>query len=217
MDSRLKAHTVRNGQGGTAPESVYDAIERFCSHPDSPQRAVTAQDYEELVYRTPGLRIQECHVLEASAGGDGDNQVRMVVRPYAHSGFGVLTDAYRQNILKWMSDKRMIGTCLKLYAPEYIEVEVYVEISIQPHHLYGKQQIEQAVRQFFGGLTGFGQPIRYGQLYGMIDSMDPVRQIHMLSINASGNHITRNRNGDVLLPPTGVLVLKKAACVVVNS
>lgn len=218
LPDRALAVNFRNASGGTGPETPEQGFVRAAALFKESERLVTAKDYEKAVKRTPGLRIEECKVLDQEDVFDTapENQVGIVVRPYAEQGYAALSPVYRRNIMDYLDKKRLLGTSVRLYTPEYIETEIYAEVSGWPQYAGVKEAVEQTIRQFFQQIRGFGRPVNHGHLLGAVDGMEEVRQVYMLSINARGNHISRNKNGDVLIPPMGVLVLKRVECVTIN-
>lgn len=212
----LTAVTVADGTGGRGPETAAQAFKRARELLGRPDRAVTAADYEALVRRTPGLMIEDCQVVREEGDARQGNQIGIAVRPFAEGGYGRLSESYRKNILDFLDGRRLLGSYVRLYSPEYIETEVYAEISAGPRYPEAGRAVEENIRRFFQALSGFGRIVSYGSLFAAVDGMEEVRQIHMLSVNARGSRISRTKNGDVLLPPMGVLILTRAECAVIN-
>ena len=104
----------------------------------------------------------------------------------------------------------------KLFSPIYIDVSVYAELRVKPQYINAEKNVETAIREYFSKLKGFGPVINYGTLFASIDSLEEVIEVGMLYIDARGGGISRNRNGDVLLPPLGVLLLKNVDCIVIR-
>lgn len=211
---------LEDGQGGSEGETMAQCETRAVREMKDPGRAVTEADYERLVQRTPGLRIQAVKVLKTGGEGNGpeDHVVHVAVRPFCDMGEGVLSAAYRENILAFLEEKRLLGTRVSLCSPEYTEIGVYVEISAKPGYLKIREQVEEEIRGFFKKLEGiFGPFISRGSLYARLDQLEGVKKIHMLSIEARGNRVARSIRGDVRLPPAGVLLLKEQECIVVNN
>lgn len=211
---------MEDGQGGREGETLAQCQTRAVRELNDPGRAVTGADYESLVRRTPGLRIQAVKVLKPDGDGDGpeDNVVHVAVRPFCDMGEGVLSAPYRKNIMAFLEERRLLGTRISLCSPEYTEIGVYVEISAKPGYLRIREQVGEEIQGFFKKLEGtFGPFISRGSLYARLDQLEGVQKIHMLSIEARGNRVTRSIRGDVLLPPAGVLLLREQECIVVNN
>lgn len=209
---------VHDAWGGRAPEKIEEAFARARKILHDDERAISAEDYERLVMETPGLRIWDCKVLDPLSFHDEyyANEVRIVVRPFSENGYAPLSEAYQKNIYQRLMKRRLLGTSIKLYAPVYVEAEVYTELRIKPQYLHAEKSVEKAVREFFSKLKGFGPMISYSALFACIDGLEEVLEIYMLYVDARGSRISRNKNGDVMLPPLGVLLLKKVDCIVIR-
>lgn len=69
--------------------------------------------------------------------------------------------------------------------------------------------MRQAVRQYLERYkNAFGSVVSYSGLYGYIDSQDFIVHIRSLSMESRGNGARRKGEGDILLSPYGIAVLK---------
>lgn len=200
---------------GSSPESIENALYRLGTEKLERRRAVTAADYEAAVKKTPGLMIYSCKVLgEISI----NNQVAIVVRPGDEKHRLPLSAAYRKNILHFLDRQRMMGTRIQLYGPEYIEVFVYLEVSVMPQFLRAREMVIHAVEEFFSLLgASFGVLVSYGELYGKIDSMDCVRRLHSLNLTARSAGVSRNQGGDLIPPANGVFLLEQVEFISIHD
>lgn len=62
----------------------------------------------------------------------------------------------------------------------------------------------------------FGEEIRYGELKGYINTLPCVRRVDSLWVDA-GSRGKRNQQGDLLLPPNGLFILKRVTCSLAES
>lgn len=196
--------------GGTDRETVEAAMERFCREQeeswDSPrQRAVTLRDYERLVMSAPGLMIEECRAYSLRAG-----EIILAVKPCSDQRRAVLSKGYEKNIYRFLEEKRMIGTKLRVVPPDYYDVTIVCTVCARVQYRMADRMVEDAVREWVEA-RGFGQGIPYGQLLGMIDSLPCVQQVSSLGLD-SGGRGKRTPRGDLLLPPGGLLCLKRVTC-----
>ncbi len=200
---------------GYSRETIEEALVRLCTGRKIRKRAITAQDYEELVKETPGLIVYSCKVLKEQSR---DNQVAIVVRPGNGKEKNSLSEEYRKNILKYLDGKRLIGTRIRLLAPEYIEVNLYLEATVFPQYLRAREMVMAAVRQWFSRLgETFGQVLSYGELYGLIDSLACIRHLRVMNLESDSVSVTRNLSGDLIPPPGGVFLLKQVDYVAINE
>lgn len=217
--NRVLAHpelTVFNGRetyGGMDEEEFAQSFLRVRQMLTKQERGVTQEDYEALVYRVPGLMIASCKAVVLSPQMDTKVKPRetvmgIMVKPFAGTGVRELSRAYRHNIMRYLDSRRLLGTKVLIYPPEYIHVTVRGELLIKPQYRQAQEMVTQAVETFFGELgETFGRPILYGKLYGMIDSIPCVSGIQNMVIECRGNHGKRNQNGDVIPSYNGVFLL----------
>lgn len=192
---------------GLGCETTAEAWIRLNTEEPERVRAVTAEDYEELVKQTPGLMIYACKVLDEKRR---DNQVSIVVRPGDGKENPPLSRQYRETILRFLDKKRLIGTRIRLLALEYIGVRLYLEVSVLPQYRQAREMILAALEGWFLRLgASFGDVISYGALYGMIDSMSCIRRLRVMNLEAGSSTVVRSSSGDLLLPANGVALLKQ--------
>lgn len=200
---------------GSSTETVREALYRLGTEKTERRRIVTAADYEEAVKATPGLVIYSCKVLRERSG---ENQVSLVVRPGNGKQRLALSGAYRKNILNWLDKKRMMGTRIQLYGPEYIEVSVYLEVSVMPQYRRAREMIIEAVEEWFSCLgASFGVPISYGEFYGKLDSLPCIRRLRSLSLTAKSPGVHRSQSGDLIPPANGVFLLEQVEYISIND
>lgn len=193
--------------GGTDEESPEETLARYREEGIRQQRAVTWEDYEQLVLGIPGLLIEDCKVYAAHPE---QREIIIAVRPYARDGRGHLNEAYKKNLYRYLEEKRLIGTKLVLVSPEYFQLEVtcIVEAKIQYRDSAGT--VEREISEWIGKKK-FGEGIRYGELKGFIGTRPCVKRVESLWLN-TGSKGRRNRLGDVLLPPNGLFFVSRVVC-----
>lgn len=209
-------HSPDNADGGRSRESEEACLLRCRRTLRRTERAVTYEDYERLVRSAPGLMISNCKAvpvdrLPRQDGSLEENCVTVVVEPYSARREKMLNEVYEKNILRYLENRRMLGTKVTLLAPEYIGISVYAEILSQPQYVDARERIRAAVEAFFAEGWEFGAPVRYSALYGIIDTLDCVSGVETLTIDAQGMGITRGINGDVILPYNALAALQSAA------
>lgn len=205
---------------GADKETIDDAFLRLRREMHRVERAVTYEDFENLVRSTPGLMIQNCKTIPVSRtlkrdGSMDENAVSIVVQPFAIGGVQQLNQAYMENIQRHLEHRHLIGTRVNVLSPEYIGIQLFAEILTKPYYRDAKERIQQAVEDFFGhAVWEFGRPVQYSSIYGIIDTLDCVVGVQSLVIDAEGKGMSRSVNGDVILPPNGMAYLKKAEYVI---
>jgi hypothetical protein len=100
---------------------------------------------------------------------------------------------------------------VNILSPEYIGISLFVEVVIKPHYLNAHDTIKNAVEDYFKVLgSEFGKPVLYNEIYGIIDVLDCVSQVQDLTVSSQGKGVTRNMNGDLILPAYGLVYLMDA-------
>lgn len=203
--------------GGNNAETPDESRERMIREQTQPARAVTNEDYEQLVRMTPGLMIESVRVIETAITKDGRQSsamhkgcVTLVVKPCQTKRMPHVSEAYRKNILRALEPKRMLGTRVVVLSPEYIGISVFVEAVVSGQEQRARACMEEAAAGFFDKIrAAFGVSVRVSAIYGMFDVLDVVERVVSLTLDAQGKDIRRSRSGDLILPANGLPYLKE--------
>lgn len=216
-DQAQQLVTVQDGKGGQEAQSLQECFAQVQASLDQPTRLVSLQDIKTIVQETPGLRIQDC-ILKPPGEADTlhPNLLHLVVKPFG-GDCPTLTPAYEENILQHLQDKRLVGTYLRLHAPTYVTVDLYVEVYAHPQFGRITEGLHRLLQAHFAELTTFGVTIAYHQLYHLVEREPGVSRIGELSLLTKGEGVTRKSNGDVVLPPHAIGSLGQVRCVILNS
>lgn len=211
---------VSNGED---KESLTACFSRFRKESCKIERAVTTDDYEALVLRTPGLRIQRVKAVPMEFSRHGNvsaqaNCVSIVVQPYSLKKQEKLSGAYIHNIMAWLNAKRMIGTKVRLLSPDYIGVTLFADVVVKPHYPTAQKMVEEAVRRYFEeAVADFGAILEESELYGLLDGLACVTEVRNLAMQAQGRGVRRAMNGTIRVPVNGLLYLKQADYIITTS
>lgn len=211
---------VSNGED---KEKIETCFARFRRETHRIDRAITTEDYENLVLRTPGLRIQRAKAVpmeltKYTDSGLRENCISIVVQPYSAGKQEKLSDAYRKNIMTWLNAKRMIGTKVQLLSPDYIGISLFAEIVVKPHYPAARMMIESAVNQYFEEVVAdFGATLEESELYGLLDGLACVAAVRNLALHAQGKGVRRMLNGTIRLSMNGLARLKQADYLITTS
>ncbi|MFR5601853.1 MAG: baseplate J/gp47 family protein [Lachnospiraceae bacterium] len=225
-EGELDVREITNPEGasgGRNSETMEECSFRLHQNLKRTQRAVTYQDYEILIRQTPGLRIESVKAIPVTEkrGPDGvvdEKKVTVVVKPYTTEPRPRPSRAYLNGILNMLESRRLLGTKINILSPEYIGVTVFAEIETDSYYQKTKEQVREALEAYFAKRDGqFGQPILYGEVYGIIDVLEHVTHVRSVSLDAQGSKIKRNRNGDILLPVNGLAYLKEWDCMISSA
>lgn len=216
LDKTLTVTNQQDSNGGKQEESMEESFLRIQKELFHPKTAVTYEDYENYILKTPGLMIAGCKVLSPEQVKEifpyyDESAITAVVKPYAKQMEKSLIRKYWKNILAYLEHYRMAGTSIYLIRPEYIQFELYVEVAVKPHYLHGEEDVKEAVEKFFRALSEeLGACVRYSRLYGVLDTLPCVKRMHALSFEVRGTGVKHLPDGSVQIPPNGVVELKHA-------
>lgn len=198
--------------GGMDEEDADAALGRFASGKRRKKRAVTPEDYEELVMGIPGLLLDSCVAYCRDAK---KREIAVVVKPETADGQGRLNQAYSKNLYRYLEEKRMLGTRIAVLSPVYCTVSISCTCCVRVQYREAGRLVEEWIRKWMEG-RGFGQGIPFGELTGGIEALPWVLEVQSLRI-VNGRQGKRNSRGDLLLPPDGRMVLRQVECQVITG
>lgn len=191
--------------GGISEETTEEALARRQKELFAPFRAVTCEDYEQLVRKVPGLAIKDCH---AYVEDKALHQIILAVRPCTLDGKGKLNEACRKNIFRYLEERRLAGTRIRLLSPEYIPFAVTCEAVVKENPGEVKKELERIIGDWAKGL-GFGAKMSTSSLFADLEALHSVRSIESLYLEL-GSRIRQSGEGEAHMPPNGIPVLAKA-------
>lgn len=215
-DEAIQVFQPESSVGGRSEETFEQSFLRVREDMERPVTAVSYQDYENYVKKTPGLMIASCKALLPQQVKEifpyyDESAVTMVVKPYQKGTGKSIWKAYWKNIKAYIEPFRMAGTSVYLIGAEYIQFEVYVEVSLESHYVEGEQMVKEAVETFFQNLSkDFGCCVYYSRLYGALDMLSCVKNLHALSMEVRGMGVKHLPDGSVQVPPHAVIELSHA-------
>lgn len=197
--SQITVENQRASYGGTDEETMEECTLRAQRLLKTTDTIVTDEDCERFVSSTQGLRIEKCKVIKSDSRRDGF-VTPIVVKPYAKNGMGIPSEEYVKNILDTLEPHRMLGAQFWIVRPEYAQVMVYADITAARNTHDLRQRVINAIASFFEEIKDdFGARIVYSRLYELIDSVDGVFSINVLTMQTEGSNAERTGEGDLLL------------------
>ncbi len=202
--------------GGENTESIDACFERYKKEMEMENRAVTYKDYEEIIKRTPGLRIKKVKVFASDVL---ENTLEVVIQPFTNHRRILKDDIYDKNVMHFLEKRKMLGTRIIIKKTEYIGVSIRLEVRVKSRYVDAGTRIEEHVRGYFEEQMDFGKPIIYSRVFGFIDSLPETVGIHDLAIHAGGRNVMRDDNKDIYLPFNGMAYLEeiKIQCIRTNE
>ncbi len=218
-DTRLSwthgtAWTISSAEGGKNAESDAECLERCGREFRQGRQAVTDRDYEMLVKATPALIIHRVKVLE----DDLDPTGLILIVEGGGEQRKQLHPVYQREIRKWMENKRLLGTHLKIESPVYIPVYIRLDIRIHTRfrqaEAWMKRDLEEYVNEY---LNDFGAVLNYSHLYGMVDALPYVEEVVALTVSAKGRGVHEEQDGGFSLPDRGLAFLDELQIQVIRT
>jgi predicted phage baseplate assembly protein len=141
--------------GGSAGETLDEAIARAVREIETPERAVTLSDYERLALRTPGTKIARAKATAVS----GTITVAIVPRllQVDDSGKVEASDGLKKAVYSYLDRRRMIGSRIEVTAPNLYTISVSARV-----RAFAGQSKPDLLRRVSEALDGFLDPLSGG-------------------------------------------------------
>ncbi|MCJ8505886.1 putative baseplate assembly protein [Kocuria flava] len=183
----VRVENRRAAQGGVAMETVDQARERGPLALRTRERAVTAEDYEQLSWRAaPGIaRVRGVPATSAAEAGG----VRVLVVPTAvpdddgRLRFGDLVpdDATLTLVAEYLDERRPVGARVVVEPPRYRGVTVVARVTARRRAATDtiKQKALGSLYQYFDPIRGgpdgdgwpFGRPVQAGEVHAVLQRL----------------------------------------------
>jgi hypothetical protein len=169
--AKLKAFQPLPATGGQDAESLADAEKRIPALFRNRDRAVTADDYEQLTATTPGVRVGRVEVLPKFKPQERRSDVPGVVSVMAlpwRAGFEApyprVDRPFIETVFKHLTDRKPLGTELYVIGCEYVPVTLSVGIDNPGGKEETNTAVKDALKRYLyclapGGPQGRGWPL----------------------------------------------------------
>ena len=222
-DSVPFVSTVTNRRaagGGTDGETVADAAARGPLQLRTRERAVTAEDYEQLAREAAPQALR----VRCVPAGDGEAGVRVLIVPAVAEADGRLRfadlkpdDELLAQVASYLDERRCVGARVVVEPPLYQGVTVVAQLKPRPHVATGAVQqralvaLDRYLNPIGGGPDGqgwpFGRPVQSGEIFAVLQRVSGVDMVEDLRLFAA-NPRTGERGEPVqriVLPPHGLV------------
>lgn len=197
IDENITFTNPANGEHGCFSESLEQVRRRFINDMNTPNTAVTAQDYIRLANNIPGLCISKSNAWR----DDDRNEVQVVVMPKLRQEFPKLNEVYIKIIEDYFESKRLLSTAVRVLQPVYVPVNVTGRIYVKPHYNGCERTLTEAVKKeldYMHGSRSFGEPLRFDRVFHAIETLECVSYINELRLDAVGSSV-RKEGADIYL------------------
>ena len=192
------------GVARSADEPIESVLRRAQQGLEFRYRAVTESEFEALAVQASPADTARAKVVvgfDVVAGGDAQLQIInvAVVPNIPGDPAPVPSDALREKIFEFLRPRRLIGTRVRVVAPDYHPpVSIGVTVVRDGARLDRNtvsQSVTQAIRDFMspisGGVDGagwpFGRPVFRSELYSVIEGLSGVDHVQQLLLNGDEN------------------------------
>jgi hypothetical protein len=167
LPAGFKVHNPVATRGGTEGETVAEAertVPAFIRHVG---RAVTEQDFKEIVLRSPGAEVARAEILPLYHPDYGAPAAGVVTVMVVPGGGGTPSPdrAFLDAVCRHLDRARLVTTELFVHGPHYVPISVSVGIDvvagrdIAPVREAVKAQVRQFLSPSVGGPEGTGWPL----------------------------------------------------------
>jgi len=203
-------------QGGKRPKTSYELEREIEEKIYRTTRAVTEQDYINLVRRTPGLIIDGVNVISGKdyAAYYGEKQhpntVLIAVKPYCgHERCPALGDAYRRRLREHIEAHRLLVTEVRILPARYLRIEAGGRIVLTEDTPAARNRVEEKLRELidFERKGKFGTDIVCGRIFSHLEMLDCVVRVTGLTLSCIGEGGRKNEQGDIAVYPDTLALL----------
>lgn len=211
----LSVVNLRDAYGGKHWESPQELEQRLEQKLERVGRAVTAQDYVEIVKGTPGLMIDFVNVITMREYAKCyeepylPNTVILAVKPHTHDPHGGLSEGYRRRILENLEQYRLLTTRLRVVQPRYVRINASGRVAMRDKSPEAKRKLESLLFELidFTKTGGFGRHVIYGKIFSGLEMLDSVERVLQFSFELLGKGARKNERGDIELYPDALAYL----------
>jgi hypothetical protein len=217
-----------DASGGSNGESITDAIKRVQTDFKVVTRAVTSEDYESLILKeVPGIiRVKALPCFHPKKPDPVPGIVSIIIVP--EDKIELKINDFKKAVYSLLDLKyRTITTELFIIEPEYINIQLELNIRIYPQYVFDtvSKKVKECIVKFFdkksGGLDGkgwpFGRSVYRSEIYRIIDDVERVDFIEIGSINSLNKNVVSDPERNLLIPAHGLIKIEESSIEVINE
>ncbi len=205
--------------GGVDAESVKDAAVRGPLMLRTVERAVTAEDYEQLAHAAaPQVARVRC-----VPDSDGVSGIRVLVVPDVSTTGGLELSALKvdpeaqRNIERALDERRCLGARVSIEPPRYQGVTVVAQLRARPRAVPDsvRDRAVRALHDYLNPVSGgpegdgwpFGRPVQQGEIFAVLQGLNGVEMVEDVRLFGA-NPVTGERGSPTQrldLPPNALV------------
>lgn len=193
-------------------ESTEDVMERCEREFLKPSRTVTQEDYHYFVKKVPGLKIKDISLFPGFSTNmknntliPAHNSITIQVEPYADCSKKCI-HYYRENIIRYLENYRLLTTDVSVCFPEYIGIDIYLDIILIQNNIYVNDNIKKSIQEVFRDCEAMGE-ITVENIYMSIMKLEEIQNINSIQLMISYGSGYRNKKGNIVIPMNGRVVI----------
>lgn len=214
---------------GEDAETIQDAIGRLKIDLKKTVKAVTAQDYENIVRNMPGIRILGVKVIPGYNSEEiftnrfnDPTTVTVVVVPYNHEKQPMPDEVFIDKVKKYLEEYRILTTRIKVIAPCYVGMKVSIDVELQDIGIRSTQnQIKQSIINYFDFKNKMekkaeiiGVPINEEKIIQDICKLPNVIRVKQMELTCEERLCYRNKQGKITILKHAIPYLQEIELVV---
>ncbi len=147
---------TRGGNEGETVEAAERAIPAFIRHAG---RAVVAQDFKDIVQRTPGVEIARVEVLplfHPDYGRPAAGVITILVVPGGGTDAPVPDRVFLDAVCSHLDPARLVTTEVHVYGPKYVSISISIGIDVVAGRDIApvREAVKAEIRRFLSPSTG---------------------------------------------------------------
>lgn len=184
--------------GGQDDETLENAENRALNLFKNIKRAVTADDYIEIIKKTPGIILKDVSIAPNNEKLL-QNKICIAIRIPEKN---YVPDSYKKNIINWFENFRLINTQIELLEPLIVKIDLKIKITLKPGYIFNKQIMDENLEKFFEKINRkMGQTLIYGDLFDTIERFEFVDYLNNLEVESDINNLENKSNYDNITVP----------------
>ena len=193
--------------GGVEEESLKNISKEVFKLFDDEKRAILKEDYEKIVRNTPGLILKS-----VSISLEPDKLSNKVCIAVQIPGLDYITESYKNNILNWIENSRIINTDIRVIGPLVVFLDIKIKVILNSEHMSENDNIESELKKFVENLNKkMGQDLIYGDLFKKIENLKYVKYLENLEISSSIQDFKDDSHYDnITVPMNSIYEIRKA-------
>lgn len=215
---------LTRARGGLDAEKLENAKQRVPGFLRSLDRAVTAEDFVDLVNEAAPNLVSRAHCVQPPATNRGEIRVLVIPRilkpdEYIPPESLSLSQELRDRVFNYLDERRLLATQLDVMPPSYQFVETDVRIRVLPTASTEdtRQRVEDRLFSFLNPITGghegkgwpFGRDLNIGDIMAALLAVQGVESVRSVALFPTsydrGNFVRGEPVSVVPLPVHGVI------------